>query len=107
MLKCPADVYGHDFSPVALLEKRIHHLQQQSLHPCSGLRDLRIHLNLPVEIDSVIDNVVGSVQLCRSAGYSERQLGEGRYAMLQSNLSLKVRKHGFGIVFVLSSGSGA
>ena len=57
MLKCPADVYGHDFSPVALLEKRIHHLEQQSLHPCSGLRDLCIHLHLAVQVDSVIDKV--------------------------------------------------
>src|SRR5712692_12060797 len=107
MLVGPADMYRNDLSPVTFLEKWIHYLQQQCLHACGSLRDFRIHLHLPVQVDAVVDNFVGAVQSRRSARHVERQIGKGRYPLVESNLSLQVGKDGLGIVFVLSSGSRA
>ncbi len=76
LLVCSRDSNGNDLSLFSLLEEWVHHFQQQCLGAGSGLRYFRVHLHLAVQVDLVIDDVVGTVQAGGCAGDAESEVAE-------------------------------
>jgi len=71
MLERSPNVHRHNFSLLLFLEEWVHNFQQQSLDPGGSFRNLRIDPQRPVQIDPVIDDVVGPVQACLGPRHAE------------------------------------
>src|SRR5579862_2272813 len=70
------DVHGDNFAFFLLLEDGIHNLQQEGFEAGFSLGDIAVDLHPAVQIDFVIQNVVGSLHACSGSGNAETEIGK-------------------------------